>query len=890
MFEHAFGKRLRSLRKLNGFTQEQLSAQLGITPEHLSNIERGKATPSFKLIGNLSQAFGTEPANLFLFHLSSSADDPDDSTDDPDSPTDYSLYITDAGVWEYDVAADTYRWSDALYTMFGVSRQSFTPSWDGFVEIILSRDMRVVASCWSDLLAGRAIGPFCFRVRHAQNGLRFLIAKAEQVYDAEGNLAFLRGVTIDYTEQKNLEDALRRLQQTLEDQVQNRTRELHSMITVLGDEIADRNRAEEEAKRLSQRLSMAMEIAEIGMWEYDLSAGILRVGESLVRALGYGPREMEAPLTFWEERIHPDDRAEHDAARSAHFLGETDRYEATFRMRDAGGEWRWFHSIGRVGKRDASATPVSIVGTFQNVTAIKQAELARALSEERFRDLVENIREIFWISEPNHTMPYVSPHFEQTFRMESEELAKDSRAFLKRVHPEDRPCVEAAIERLWTNQKEYDEKYRIVLPDGEIRWIHAQAFPVYGEDGSIIRVVGVADDVTAMETLNRKLKQAKDAAEQASRAKSNFIANMSHEIRTPLTGMLALLQLLAHTELDAEQQEFVALAKSSGASLLEIINDVLDISRIEAGRVNLAHAEFSLRELTESVVSLFQPLVRQRGVDLRSRFDDAVPTRLIGDSGRIKQILFNLIGNAVKFTRTGHVTISATQGRRYDGGRHTVVLEICDTGPGIPEDKLSAIFESFTQIVEPADAKNVGTGLGLAIVKNLTDLMGGAVEVESTVGAGSTFRVRLPLESVPETAASRGSGAPARGSGGGPLRTLVAEDDPVNQKALRRMLEILGHKPICASSGTEALDLLQHQDVDVLLLDIRMPGLNGCEVAERIRHGALGDDLCDLPIIAVTASAMQEEQKRILSTGVNEFLTKPFTLEELRTVLERVST
>lgn len=888
MFEHAFGKRLRSLRKLNGYTQEQLSALLGITPEHLSNIERGKATPSFKLIEKLSHAFGTEPANLFLFPPAG-ADDLLEESESGEFPQDYRLYITDAAFWEYDVAADVYTWSDGLYQMFGVSRQSFTPGWEGFSKHIPPSDMRVVASCWSDLLAGRSVGPFSFRVRHIQNGVRFLIAKAEQVYDAEGNLAFLRGVTIDYTEQKNLEDALRRLQQTLEYQVQNRTRELHSMITVLGEEIADRKRAEEEAWRLSQRLSLAMEIAAVGMWEYDRSTGRLRLEESLVRALGYSPGEVEAPLAFWEERIHPDDRAMHRDARDAHFRGETDRYEATFRMRNAFGEWRWFHLIGRLSTPESSTAPVTIIGTFQNVTAMKEAELARARSEERFRDLVENIREIFWIAEPNYTTPYVSPHFEQIFQMDAAELAQDSGAFLKRVHPEDRERVKAADERLWTKEGEYDVTYRIVLPGDEVRWIHARAFPVHAEDGSIGRIVGVAEDVTAMETMNRQLEQAKTEAEQGSLAKSRFIANMSHEIRTPLTGILALLQLLTHSKLDSEQQEFVALAMSSGEYLLEIINDVLDISRIEAERMDLARTEFSPRELAQSVVSLFQPLIRQREVELRTSFDDALPARFIGDPARIKQILFNLVGNAFKFTRAGQVTISFSQEGELDDGFRMVLVEVSDTGPGIPDDKLAHIFDSFTQIADPANARPIGTGLGLAIVKSLASLMHGAVEVESAVGAGSTFRVRLPLQVAPDSASSTDSDMSAANNAGRSLRVLVAEDDPVNQKALRRMLEILGHQPVCASNGSEAIDMLRENEIDLLLLDIRMPEVNGCEVAQRIRDGALGDGLCNLPIVAVTASAMHEEQERILAAGVDHFLTKPFSIEELRSILERVA-
>ncbi|MFW5734222.1 MAG: PAS domain-containing protein, partial [Oceanidesulfovibrio sp.] len=845
----------------------------------------GKATPSFKLIETIARTFGTEPANLFLFP----PDSPDKATGDTSCPfsQNYSLYITDVGFWEYDAVGDAFTWNDTVYQMFGVARQSFTPAWDGFMSLIQEEDRKLVTTWWKRLLSGEDVGPFTFRVRHPGAGPRYLIAKGLSRYNENGELAGICGVAIDYTEQKNLDDALRRLQQTLEEQVHKRTRELHSMMTTLGDEIAVRKRAEREAKNLSERLSLAMETASIGIWEYDRSTGLLHLEKPLLRSLGYDPSESDSPLAAWEDRIHPDDLAHHEAARDAHVHGLKDRYEATFRVRTADGGWQWFHAIGRLKHDVDLEKPEIIIGTFQNVTAIRHAEQAKTESEEQFRILVEHIREIFWIAEPDRRMSYVSPHFENLFQMDPEELRQNSLAFLQRVHPKDRPGVEVAIERFWADEDAYNETFRVLLMDGEIRWVKARAFPVYDEDGSIARAVGVVEDVTAMETMTRRLEQAKEEAEKASRAKSGFIANMSHEIRTPVTGMLALLQLLSHTSLDEEQREFVALAKSSGAALLETINDVLDISRIETGQIQVERSTFSLRQLLDSIDSLFQPLARQNGIELRTHCDSAIPAKLHGDSGRIKQILFNLTGYTVKFTRQGRVTISATHDGFDDGGRHFVVFQIKDTGPGIPENHITNILENFAHINEPTYVTDMGAGLGLAIVKLLAELMGGSMEVECDSKTGSTIRMRLPLEAIAEESASAGVVAPPTGARR--LRALVAEDDSVSQAALCRMLQILGHDVVCASNGTETLDRLKKDPIDLLMLDIRMPDLNGYEVAKCIREGALETVSCDLPIIAVTAFAMQEDRERILGAGVDDLLIKPFTMEELQAKLHGVA-
>ncbi len=439
------------------------------------------------------------------------------------------------------------------------------------------------------------------------------------------------------------------------------------------------------------------------------------------------------------------------------------------------------------------------------------------------------------------------------------------------------------------NQNYFQFRHR--LADGSVRDVEVCSGPVRLRQENLL--YSIVFDVTARKRMERDLAEAvaharelAERSEVANRAKSEFLANMSHEIRTPLNGVNGMLQLLQLTQLDAEHQDYTLTAAKSLTRLTQLLSDILDLSRIEAGKLLVHDDVFDARSMEEQLRDVFARDAAAKGVRLEFVFDPALPERVIGDESRLRQILFNLVGNAIKFTNSGFVRVEASVPRQKTSGLIRILFLVEDSGIGIPEDSMAELFTPFVQGETSYVRKHQGAGLGLAIVRRLVDLMGGKISVESTAGQGARFFVSLPFrpEVRPASVCCAETDAPSCPLL--PRKVLVAEDDAVNALYLARVLAKCGDRAVLAKDGAEALNLLRSEDFDLVLMDVQMPVLDGLAATRIIRSWSA--PVASIPIIAMTAYAMTGDRETFLQAGMDEYIAKPARLHELKDVMDRV--
>jgi PAS domain S-box-containing protein len=517
--------------------------------------------------------------------------------------------------------------------------------------------------------------------------------------------------------------------------------------------------------------------------------------------------------------------------------------------------------------------------------ALNEARISREKleqSEERFQHLFQHAHDIIYFTDEKGCFTWFNPTALEITHFTSEELlGKNFTDLIDRQH-RDRARRFYNLQMARRTPNTYLE-FPLITREGRTVWI-GQHVQVMFEGDELKGFQAVARDITEQVELKRELREAHDNAIEAARLKSGFLANVSHELRTPMNGIIGMTNLLLDTPLSDEQKDYTLTVKESANALLTIINDVLDFSRIEADKIEIENLDFDLRDVVEQTTALLESNAFEKGLPLELKIDPAVPQFVNGDPFRLRQILNNLVGNAIKFTHRGKVTIRAMSEKSEDGC--ILTFAISDNGIGIPQEKLTHIFEAFTQADVSTTRQYGGSGLGLAITKSLIDKLGGDITVQSTVGVGSTFIFSIPY-TVTESAQPVVTPQTFNTQDLDHLKILVAEDNLVNQKVIAGQLKKLGIIPHVVSNGQEALEQLEQQPFDVLLMDCQMPVMDGFTASQRIRERENGSGN-RLHIIALTANAMQGTEEKCLEAGMDAYITKPLNFGTLVSLLKNV--
>lgn len=521
------------------------------------------------------------------------------------------------------------------------------------------------------------------------------------------------------------------------------------------------------------------------------------------------------------------------------------------------------------------------IDRFYKLQALKrendQSKFSLRKTEEFFKQVVDNVSDFIYRIDLKGNFTYVNPTALQQTGFTSGELL--AMKYTNLVRLDFKETAFKFFKNIFDKKilNSYIELPIITKNNKEI-WI-GQNIQTIMQDGAVSGFQVVARDITNEIHFKEQLILAKKNAENAALIKSQFLANMSHEIRTPLNGIIGVINLLSKTELTSKQQTYIDAIISSSNQLMGLINDVLDLSKIEAGKMEFVENEFDLYDLAQSVISIFEHKTTEKGISLNFHIDDNVPRNLIGDPIRLNQILYNLIGNAVKFTEKGLVSLNISA--KVEDHEARIDFAISDSGIGMTEETLNKIFKAFTQAEGNTTRKFGGTGLGLAIVKKLVELQGGTIEVKSRFTEGSCFTFHLRFKINDKLKSDEGTETKFDPSALLNTRVLLVEDNPINQLVTRDLLQEMKVEVLVANNGREALDILAGDiDFDVILMDLQMPVLDGFETIKAIRS-MIKSSISQVPILALSANVIETEIEKSYACGANNYLSKPFKPETL---------
>jgi len=640
-------------------------------------------------------------------------------------------------------------------------------------------------------------------------------------------------------------------------------------------DIHEERRLLDQLRENADRMALAEDVAGFGVWHLDLRSNVMSLSPGAAFLSGFARAPLLIDRTALSERIHEEDRhLPMEATRRA--IEDNGVYKADFRMLRPDGGLRWVRSEGRIDREHGE--PVRITGAIIDLTREREFASELRTAAERMSLAEETAGFGVWEVDLHTQTVTISDGLRRLNALpETGSAAFTLDAFNAAAHDREHiDTVMAAGDEAFRTGEAFNIEVRLCRADGQVRWQRIQGRPRY-KNRQPWRLVGATLDITKEIELRTSLEAARESAEAAARAKSDFLANMSHEIRTPMNGVIGMTGLLLETALTDEQRDYAETVRSSSDALLTIINDILDFSKIEAGKLTIDRSPFDLRRVAEEVSELLAQQADAKGIDLIVHYAADAPTRFEGDADRLRQVLMNLVGNAVKFTSDGHVLISVDVAEDEEATPR-IRVAVSDTGIGIPEGKLAGLFEKFTQADTSTTRRYGGTGLGLAISKSLVEMMGGRIEAESREGEGSTFAVVVPLplgqqadERPVELDVLRGRSA------------LIVDDTDVNRRVLFEQVRAWGMRASTFASAADALRALHeasdaHAPYDLVIADYQMPGLDGADLAAAVRGDAR---LRDTVYVMLTSVGHAREIEGVRRGHVDACLVKPVRYERL---------
>lgn len=758
--------------------------------------------------------------------------------------------IARVGNWSWDPIASEMLWSDQIYKIFGLEPDEKAPDFIGIQRYLTAVSTRVLDAAITQASAFGTAFDVELEALRAGKDRMVLRIRGEALRDESGALTKLVGTMQDTTHERQTSENL---------------------------------------QLANERMRLATAAGGFAIWDLHLPEGRLVWDAEMHRLYGTSPQYFSGSIHEWMRRVHPDDAARVEEMLNAGVDGAGDHLALEFRITPDNAPVRIVEARATI-LRDKNQRAIRILGSNRDVT--KERTLSAELEQNR-RELLEaqHLAKVgSWSFDPESSRVVWSNELFNIFGLspygEAPQLGDHPELF----PPEATQCSREAIARCIETREPYTIEFEAIRTNGERVRIQSCGRAECDETGRVTRLVGTAQDITEA---RRVLEQERELARRAlagEQAKARFLATMSHEIRTPLNGVLGFADLLASQPLNDDQRGYVRTIRESGHALLRIIDDVLEFSRMNSTAVEIETAPWNPRAVGSSVIELMSEAARRKGIALQFSMDPAIPETLLGDSGRVRQILINLVNNALKFTDSGSIHVEFF--RTENDSTPTLEIRVRDTGRGIAPDKLDSIFEPFTQEDSSQSRQFGGAGLGLAIVRTLSALMKGSVRAESEPGNGSCFICTLPLvesvepvkevQATPEVSETFATQYP--------LNILVAEDDPVNLRLAKLVLSRLGYHCHVASGGTEAVDRWKEVRPDVVLMDLHMPGLDGLDATREIRalekeSGANRRTF----IAAFTADVMTSEREECRSAGMDDYFTKPLRMDRLAEVLRAAS-